>query len=186
MSALRGGDTKSFVRRLLEWPVVTSRTAAALGMGVATVFVLSCGGGGSSATATPAPSPSATPDAVATYRNTVTTDGAKLQQNMDQLNQDLQSANENQADPKWPDVLSADIQLVANTATELNTLEPPSDAYKDFAANLTAATSKILDGTRLLTTSITNRDQSAGAQAYVALTAGRAMLDAALSSLPAE
>jgi hypothetical protein len=105
---------------------------------------------------------------------------------MDQLNQDLVAASANQADPKWPGVLSTDLQLVANTANGLSGLEPPGDAYRAFGSSLDAAVAKIVDGTQLLSKSITERDENAGAQAFLALTQGRAMLDAALASLPKE
>ena len=169
---------------------------------IASLFVLAllplaaaCGGGGDDikniqSTATAAaknrPSPTATPDAVAAYRQKVTTSGKKLSDATNKAVADMLTASENQADPKWPGIMIADADAITLLTADLKGLAAPGDTYREFAKNLDAAVAQVEKGAQTLKQAATQASADLGTQAFVALSEGKDKLTAALAALPAQ
>lgn len=127
---------------------------------------------------TPAP----TDDPATVYREEVRTLGEALAKAAGTLQADMIAAGESQADPKWPQVLGADVAAVLSAAQELTDLDPPA-GQETLDGQVEAAAQKFFDGANLMRTAVERQDPQAGAQAAAALGEGQAMLEAVLSGL---
>jgi hypothetical protein len=180
--------------------VSLARSSRAIGL-IAGLFILAgmptaaCGGGGDDiknvqSTATAAaknrPSPTATPDPVSAYRQKVTTSGKKLSDASEKAVADMLSAAQNQADPKWPPIITADADAVIAAAGDVKALTLPNDSYRDFARNLGDVAAQLEKGAQTLKQAIPRADQDLGAQAFTLLSEGKDKLTAVLATLPAQ
>lgn len=156
---------------------------AVLGVACATVVAITgvaCGGSDSTPAATPTATPTQAPG------DQFTTDALaaanRLKKEAATLLQDMIAAQASQADPKWPDVLNADADLIVTAAKAVSDLQAPAEHAADAAA-LAAAAETLSQGATLLKESVTTQSQDTGQQAFTALTEGQTKLEAAIAAL---
>lgn len=159
-----------------------SLTTAVFAIGAIVLMAAAACGGGGTKTPTAAP-PTATPDAASAYKAQATGLVTTLGKQADTALQDMQSAQTSQTDPKWGTVLPADADLITATAAQLKALPSPGGTLAPVATALSAAADQLSQGAQFLKQSVQKADPAAGAQAFAALTQGRAMLTAAAAGL---
>lgn len=137
------------------------------------------------ATAAAQISPTATPDPAIAFYASATTLAAELGDLVNTLNDDMLRAAANQADPKWPQVLTTDADLVIAKAGELTRLARPTGVPADLTAKLDEATAGLTKGAGLLKDAITNASADLGLQSAQTLDAGEIALDEARALLEA-
>lgn len=130
-------------------------------------------------------SPTATPDPAIAFYSSATTLAAELGDLVNTLNDDMLGAAANQADPKWPQVLTTDADLVIAKAGELERLTRPAGLPADLTAKLDEAIAGLTKGAGLLKDAITNASPDLGLQSAQALDAGEVALDEARALLEA-
>jgi hypothetical protein len=160
-----------------------------------TVVISSCGGSDSDGiedarrTATAAsqtrPSPTATPDVASAYRQGVNEQVPALLSSLSQLNDDLLGAQANQADPKWPGILEADLADVQTRSANIVALVP-APAQTEFHSMLSANLKQIIQGCEQLSTSISTAEPEGAAEAVSLIFDGRDDVQVTLQALPPE
>lgn len=131
------------------------------------------------------PTATPTPDPVAAYRIAIQEGIPVLRERVAQLWTDLLAAQENQADPKWPGVLHADLDLVQSSADELR-LESPGEPYDGFQQQLTALLDEMTGGVESLSAAIDSADATLAAEGVAAITGSDAQIGELLETFPAE
>ena len=155
----------------------------ALSITVATVIALAnfaCSGSASTPSATPTAAPTQTPGDQ--YTSDALAAANRLKKEAASLLQDMISAQTSQADPKWPDVLNADADLIVSAANALKDLQAPAEHAADAQA-LNAAAERLSEGAKLLKESVQTQSPETGQQAFTALSDGQTQLEAAITAL---
>lgn len=167
--------------------------------GIAAVTLLAGGCGGDSedefedirqtatAVALLTPSPAATPTAdplVAWYADALNA-ANQLGDAVNQLNDDMLAAQQNQADPKVPGLLTTDADTVIAKAVALNAVAARANAPASLTAKITEATGGLTNGATLLKEAIAKLDPAIGQQSADALDAAEKILDEVRAELEA-
>lgn len=132
------------------------------------------------------PTATATPDPVTGYRMAVEEGVPLLRERVAQLWTDLLAAQENQADPKWPAVLQADLDLVAAAADELSAIESPGEPYDAFQQELDALLDEMTAGVESLSAAIDAADPALAAEGVATITGSDTAIGELLDTFPAE
>ncbi len=171
------------------------RTVPLLAIGV--LLVSACGGGGddgfedirktatAAALLTPSPSPAPTVDPLAAWYANALKLADELSIAVNRLNDDMLAAAENQADPKVPQLLTTDADLVIQKAGVLGALEAPAGAPEALTEKVSKAVEGLTDGANLLKEAITKLDPAIGAQSAETLDAAERILDEVRADLEA-
>ncbi len=157
-------------------------------------LLTSCGGGSSNfsdirGTATAAaalhPSPSATVDLHAAYISQQVTLTAELRTLLDHLTADLLAAQASQSDPKWPGVLTADLDLVSAKAAAITAVPAPTGLPSGLADRLAAVAASASSGAAQRKTAVQNADAVTAAKAVQTLDGAGTALDSVRTELAA-
>lgn len=138
------------------------------------------------AAATLQPTATPTPDPVTAYRSAISEGVPVLRERVAQLWTDLLAAQESQADPKWPGVLHADLDLVQAAADELSALESPREPYDEFQQELVALLQTMTEGVGSLSAAIDSADATLAAEGVAAITGSDAEIGELFATFPAE
>lgn len=138
------------------------------------------------AVATLQPTATATPDPVAAYRGAITDGVPVLRERVAQLWSDLLAAQESQADPKWPAVLHADLDLVQAAVDELSGQEPPGEPYAQFQQELVILLETMTEGVDSLSAAIDSADATLAAEGVAAITGSDAEIGELYATFPVE
>lgn len=170
--------------------VVASAAAAGL-------LLSACGGGSedefedirktatAAALLTPSPTAAPTVDALAAWYADALKAAESLGEAVNQLNDDMLAAQQNQADPKVPGLLTADADLVIAKAAALKSLEIPAAAPGALTEKVSQSVEELTRAANLLKEAITKLDPAIGQQSADALAAGETILDAVRADLTA-
>ncbi len=150
---------------------------------LALVALSACGGGSSdnlndikqTATAaaqrTPSAAASASPtaDPGQAYLSQATTLVNQIVGLLGTLHNDLLAAQANQADPKWPGVLTADCDLVSAKATEIANLPRPGSVPNTLTSEVRGTANSTASAADLLKSAVHDADPTRAAQAVATL-----------------
>lgn len=170
------------------------RFSATFAVALVALTLTSCGGGSSNfsdirGTATAAaalhPSPSATVDLRAAYLTQQVALTAELRTLLDHLTADLLAAQASQSDPKWPGVLTADLDLVSAKAAAIAAAAPPPGLPAGLADRLASVAASASSGAAQLKTAVHNADAVTAAKAVQTLDDAGTALDAIRTELAA-
>lgn len=171
-------------------------TFLALAAAVA-LLVGACGGGDedefedirktatAAALLTPSPTAAPTVDPLAAWYADALKAADALAEAVNQLNDDMLAAQQNQADPKVPALLTADAGLVIAKAAALSALQAPAGTPETLAGKIAEAVEGLTNGANLLKEAIAKLDPAIGQQSADALAAGEATLDDVRAELTA-
>jgi hypothetical protein len=134
---------------------------------------------------TPSPTAAPTVDPLAAWYADALKAADALAEVVDQLNQDMLAAQQNQADPKVPGLLTADADLVIAKAAALKSLQAPAGAPAALTGKVAEAVEGLTTGANLLKEAIAKLDPAIGQQAADTLAAGETILDAVREELTA-
>lgn len=133
------------------------------------------------------PSPMATPTVdplVAWYADALNA-ANQLADAVNRLNDDMLSAQQNQADPRVPGLLTADADTVIAKAVALKAVAVRPGAPASLATKITDATGGLTTGANLLKEAIAKLDPAIGQQSADALDAAEKILDEVRAELEA-
>jgi hypothetical protein len=126
---------------------------------------------------TPSPTAAPTVDPLAAWYATGLEAANALAAAVNQLNDDMVAAQQNQADPKVPALLTAGADEVIAKAAALQAVQAPGGAPAALTEKIGRATEGLTTGANLLKEAIAKLDPAIGQQSADALAAGGAILD---------
>lgn len=133
------------------------------------------------------PSPAATPtaDPVAAWYADALKAANQLADAVNQLNGDMLAAQQNQADPKVPGLLTADADTVIAKAVALNAVAARPGAPAPLVTKISEATGGLTNGANLLKEAIAKLDPAIGQQSADTLDSAEKILDQVRAELEA-
>lgn len=134
---------------------------------------------------TPSPTAAPTVDPLTAWYAGALKASDALAEVVNQLNDDMLAAQQNQADPKVPALLTADADLVIAKAGALAALQAPAEAPAALTGKVAEAVEDLTNGANLLREAIAKLDPAIGQQAADALAAAEAILDEVRAELTA-
>jgi hypothetical protein len=134
---------------------------------------------------TPSPTAAPTVDPLAAWYADALKAADALAEAVNQLNDDMLAAQQNQADPKVPGLLTADADLVIAKAAALTAVRAPAGASEALTGKVAEAVEGLTNGANLLKEAITKLDPAIGQQSADALAVAEAILDEVRAELKA-
>lgn len=134
---------------------------------------------------TPSPPAAPTVDPLAAWYADALEAANGLADAVNQLNDDMLAAQQNQADPKVPGLLTASADVVIAKGAALRALAAPAGAPPALTGRITEAVDGLTSGANLLKEAIAKLDPAIGQQSADALAAGEEILDAVRKELEA-
>lgn len=163
---------------------------AALAALAAIAGAVACGGGDdeddfediratatAAAAATPSPSPGPTQDPTIPYYSQALALANELAELVNKLDADMFAAQSSQADPKWPQLLTADADLVIAKAKQLDSLTVPGGVPETLRGKIRQACDGLAAGADLLKQAILKLDPAIGQESASTLDAGENVLE---------
>lgn len=134
---------------------------------------------------TPSPTAAPTVDPLAGWYADALKAADELASTVNQLNDDMLAAQQNQADPKVPELLTTDADLVIAKAAALSALQAPAGAPETLTRRIAEAVEGLNNGANLLKEAIAKLDPAIGQQSADALADAEAILDEVRADLRA-
>ncbi len=134
---------------------------------------------------TPSPTAAPTSDPLTAWYGDALKAADTLAEAVNQLNDDMLAAQQNQADPKVPGLLTADADLVIAKAAALAAVQAPTGAPEALRGKVAEAVEGLTKGANLLKEAIAKLDPAVGQQSADALAAAEAILDEVRAELTA-
>ena len=134
---------------------------------------------------TPSPTAAPTVDPLTAWYADALKAADALADAVNQLTDDMLAAQQNQADPKVPGLLTADADLVVAGAAALSRVQTPAGAPDALTGKVAQAVEGLTEGANLLKEAIAKLDPAIGQQAADALAAAEAILDEVRAELTA-
>lgn len=129
------------------------------------------------AAATPSPSPGPTQDPTIPYYSQALALANELAELVNKLDADMLAAQSSQADPKWPQLLTADADLVIAKANQLDSLTVPGGVPETLRDKIRQACDGLAAGADLLKQAILKLDPAIGQESASTLDAGENVLE---------
>lgn len=129
------------------------------------------------AAATPSPSPGPTQDPTIPYYSQALALANELAELVNKLDADMLAAQSSQADPKWPQLLTADADLVIAKAKHLDSLTVPGGVPETLRGKIRQACDGLAAGADLLKQAILKLDPAIGQESASTLDAGENVLE---------
>ena len=129
------------------------------------------------AAATPSPSPGPTQDPTIPYYSQALALANELAELVNKLDADMLAAQSSQADPKWPQLLTADADLVIAKAKQLDSLTVPGGVPETLRGKIRQACDGLAAGADLLKQAILKLDPAIGQESASTLDAGENVLE---------
>lgn len=134
---------------------------------------------------TPSPTAAPTVDPLTAWYADALKAADALAEAVNQLNDDMLAAQQNQADPRVPGLLTADADLVIAKAAALTAVQAPAGAPAALTGKVAEAVEGLSNGANLLKEAIAKLDPAIGQQSADALAVAEAILDEVRAELTA-